>query len=228
MEFNYEYQMAEPAGRWLASQSLTIKKEFSIPWGICDFVACEFDKERVQQRVHLGQKRPIGSQLRVLILSKIPEQADNKGISSESVLEKFSDFLSEEKIHKELKRLIKDKFIIKTESGKLQKLNGWIPLHKRLVALELKLDRINDVLHQAICNTEFANESYVGFPIDKAQHVVTTRKFNSFKSQGIGIVGIGIDYCKVFLKSDNSKYRCNTILQTHCIESFWRTSVKGI
>ena len=43
-----------------------------------------------------------------------------------------------------------------------------MPLHDRIVAVEMKLSGIADALDQALQNKAFAEESYVAFPTDVA------------------------------------------------------------
>ncbi len=45
-----------------------------------------------------------------------------------------------------------DGFIVRTDTQALQKINGWMPLQKRLVAVELKLSRVEEAISQAVNN----------------------------------------------------------------------------
>lgn len=225
MTFDYEHQMVKPAEQWLSSQGLATKREFSTPWGICDLVGCLMKEESVRQRLALGQTKPIGPQIRVMILSRIPDKTENKSVGLRRLYREFSGFLDEEKISLALDQLMKDKFVQTTRAGLFQKLNGWMPLHKRLVALELKLSRINDALHQAISNLEFADESYVGIPVEIGKSLINSRKKSEFVHEGIGIVAISQKGGNVLLESNSTTKPCkNQIVQMHCIERFWRTT----
>ena len=225
MTFDYEHQMVKPAEQWLSSQGLATKREFSTPWGICDLVGCSMKEESVRQRLALGQTKPIGPQIRVLILSCIPDKTEDKSIGLKRLCREFSGFLDEDRIALALDQLMKDKFVQTTRAGLFQKLNGWMPLHKRLVALELKLSRINDALHQAISNLEFADESYVGIPVEIGKSLINRRKKSEFVHEGIGIVAISQKGGNVLLESNPITKPCkNQIVQMHCIERFWRTT----
>ena len=227
MRFKFEYQMAAPAEKWLQSHGFITKREFVVPWGICDLVGCTLNKRNITKRRKYGQKKPIGPQLRIMILSQIPDEEDHRSISIGKLQRIFSDFLYENRIAYELDKLQRDKFIKKTEKGELQKLNGWMPLQRKVVALELKLTRINDALHQAINNLEFADESYVGLPMEIGRHLIQSKKKNEFDGNGIGIVGISDDKCRVLLKPKTKLSTVNKTLQTHCVERFWRIYPKG-
>ncbi len=228
MQFSYEHEMVKPAEAWLKSKRLMVKREFPTPWGICDLVGCSFNKQNVNKRMRLGQKRPIGSHFRTMLLSKIPEENENRPIEFTHIVGLFSEFFDEEHISLELDRLERDKFVCKTNCGSFYRLNGWMPVHKRLVALELKLSRIQEVLHQAIANLEFADESYVGLPMEIAQHLVGNNSVLSFVESGIGIVGLNLEGYRVFRSPSKSKKRVDPILQTYCVERFWRNLPKGI
>jgi len=227
MTFDYEHQMVDPAEQWLMSQGLTTKREFSTPWGICDLVGCSLNEERVKQRLVLRQTKPIGPQIRVMILSRIPDQEEGRSITLRKLRNKFAGFFDETRIALEVGRLVNDKFVHITDRGCFQKMNGWVPLHKKIVALELKLTRISDAMHQAISNLEFADESYVGLPMRTAQRLEKGRKKSEFARKGIGLVGITPEKCEVFLEPNAVKSQQNRILQMHCVERFWRTHIKS-
>ena len=227
MLFEYESQMIIPAEQWLKSEGLITKKEFSTPWGICDLVGCSLDREKVRERLALGQRKPIGSQIRIIILSYIPDKKDHDSITFEDLQQKFASFIDEAKIALEVDRLVKDKFVQITSCGEFQKINGWTPLHNRIVALELKLNRLSEVLNQAINNLELANESYVGLPLENAQRLIESKKKLEFSERGIGIVGINPEKCEVLLDPHSSQLNKNQIIQMHCVERFWRTYPKN-
>ncbi len=127
-----------------------------------------------------------------------------------------------ERIAFELNRLERDKFIQRTPSGSIYKLNGWMPLQKKVVALELKLSRIQDVLRQAIANLEFADESYVGLPIETASRLVRSSASSPFMKHGIGIVGLNRKHYRVFRLPTSRKKRTDPVFQSYCVERFWR------
>lgn len=219
--FDYESQMAKPAEEWLQSKGLMTKKEFAMPWGICDLVGCSVYKTRARKRLRYGQSKSVSSQLRMMILSVIPDVDKGNSVTHQNVHRHFAEFIDSTRIDLEIARLIKDRFVIGTSRNRLQKQNGWMPLHKKILALELKLTRIDDALHQAINNLEFADESYVGLPMQKAMQVVNGKKKTRFSEKGIGVLGVSSQECKVLLKPDRTKAKPNDIIQAHCVERFW-------
>jgi len=225
MNFRYESEMTKPVEDWLLSQGMHVKREYPTPWGICDLVGCSLNKNKVRKRLNLGQKRPIGSQFRVLLLSYIPDMDEGEAVTLKELHRQFASFLDESFIEKEVVRLIKDKFVQEVRSGIFQKLNGWFPLHKRIVAVELKLTRISEVISQAHSNLEFADESYVGLPYDNAKHLYASRDKRQLAEKGIGIIGVHEEGIRVFLRS-KFKDDSNPVSSMHCVECFWRTHPK--
>ncbi len=220
--FEYEYQLTKPAEDWLKDRGLETKREFPTPWGICDLVGCSLNKHKVRKRYKLGQKRPIGSYFRVMLLDQIPDDSEPRGITVARLAKMYGQFFNNEQIAGEIARLERDLFVQKRGRNSFQKRNGWMPLHKKLVALELKLSRVQDALRQAVSNREFADESYVGLPLDRALRLMSTKNKAQFLENGIGILAVGATRCKVLLRSKPIKARASEILQRHFVERFWR------
>lgn len=227
MTFSYEQEMLEPAAHWLRNQGLMVKAEFPTPWGICDLVGCSLNKRKVQKRLSQRQTRPIGSLLRVHLLALIPDQEDGGSVNTEDLHRAFAGYLDKERIGHELAKLVKDRFIETTDSKAFYKVNGWMPLHKRLVAVELKLSRIDDAFHQAINNLGFADESYVALPTQVAQRLVARKGDTRFKSTGVGVLAIDSSGCEVVLKAVVREEREDIIAQEHAVERFWLAYVRG-
>lgn len=222
-KFSLEKDMSRYARNWLAGLGLIVKEEFYTPWGICDLVGASFISRRVRQRLSLGQRRSIGPPSRIELLNRIPESSTGKAITVKRLQREFGDTLTAKDLEKELKRLADGRFLRTIKRGHLQRLDGWFPLHKRIVALELKLSRIDDALHQARAHFRFAEESYVGFPDDLAVRVVRSNRAARFEQSGVGIVSIGVQGCNILLRSKRQKRLVDLVLQMHCIERFWRT-----
>jgi len=227
MNFRYESEMTKPVEDWLLSQGMHVKREYPTPWGICDLVGCSLNKNKVRKRLNLGQKRPVGSQFRVLLLSFIPDIEQQTSISFSELYKQFESFLDKSFIENELARLIKDKFVREVHSGNFQKLNGWFPLHKRIIAVELKLTRISEVISQAHSNLEFADESYVGLPYDNAKHLFASRNKRQLTEKGIGIIGVHKAGIRVFLRS-KFEGDSNPVSSMHCSERFWTTASQTV
>jgi hypothetical protein len=220
--FQYEQNMVEPAIGWLREQGLMVKKEFPTPWGICDLVGCSLNKSQVKKRLGLRQTKPICSQLRVHLLSLIPDQEQRTVITTDELQEHFGRYLDRTGIEAEVGRLIRDRFVEEASPGHFFKHNGWMPLHRRLVAMELKLTRVDDALHQAINNLGFADESYVGLPVEAAKRLLDSKRKVDFESRGVGVLAVNPTGCRAVLRPAKCRSGTeSTATQVYSVERFW-------
>ncbi|MBM4044244.1 MAG: hypothetical protein FJ279_03955 [Planctomycetes bacterium] len=224
MSFRFEQEMARPARAWLESRGLLVKSEFPTPWGICDLVGCALDTRSATRRLKLGQRSPIGSLARVRLLSIVPE---GRPISLETLSQRLGGFTGRSEIAHEMDQLVAKNFVEITRTGMYLRRNGWEPLHKRIVALELKLRRLTDALNQAIAHLEFADEAYVGLPAHLAEQLALGTKRQQFLCAGIGVLAVGRNECRVVLPASRRSHG-NPALQTYFAERFWRTYLKDI
>ena len=227
MVFDCEKQMAEPAEEWLRSRGMMTKREFTLPWGILDLVGCSLNQRHVMKRVALGQTRPIGPHERIMILAQIPDVTEGTAVTKQKLTRIFRGLYDERGIAAELSRLMAGKFVSRTRQDGFQRVNGWMPLQRRIIALELKLARVSDAVAQAVRHLSFADESYVGLPIDTAYHVLRSRQRLTFDENGIGLIAVCRDGCRVLLKSRPAGSELDPLLQAHCVERFWRDRLRG-
>jgi hypothetical protein len=225
--FRFEHEMANSARTWLKRQGLMVKEEFYTPWGICDFVGVKLNRKQVHKRLQLGQKHAIGPLIRLDILRAVPEADTGGSTTLEELAHKYQDLLAAAEVRTEIEKLITGKFVRVSEQGTLQKVNGWVPLHTRLVALELKLSRVEEALGQAISHQAFAEESFVGFPTGLAERIATSPRAARFLAEGVGIVSVGKSRCHIVVHPETRRHPINRTLQMHCVERFWRTRIKG-
>lgn len=226
-QFRYEHDMALPARTWLSEQGMMVKEEFTTPWGICDLVAVSLSEKRARERLHLGQRAAIGPLLRVGILNAIPEAESNKAAVIRSIVSNYKGVLTTSQVRVEIEKLIAGRFVRENTPGTIRRVNGWMPLHLRIAAIELKLSRVQDALFQATSHQAFAEESYVGLPAGLAERVATSRRAAAFQSEGVGILSVGRDRCEVLLRPLSPRYPVNASLQMHCVERFWRSWLRG-
>jgi len=224
--FRYEYEMTEPVYNWLLSQGLLVRREFRVPWGICDLVGVKIDESKAQLRKSFKQYSTIGPIPRVALLNSIPNIENNTSISLKRLSKIFDGWLTDEKLQRELDFLIRKKFVVSIRKSHFQKLNGWMPLHDRFVAVELKLNRISEVLYQAVSNTGIFDESYVGLPRDTAFRAAESRRRHDFEEYGIGLLAVDKNSCEILIQPGPSKIKPDSILQAHTAESFWRLYLK--
>jgi hypothetical protein len=224
--FRLEREMLGSARRWLNNQSLLVKKEFYTPWGVCDLVGISLSNARVRQRLDFGQRLSIGPLQRIALLNRIPDFETGDSVTWSQLAADFQGFLSESDLHNELEHLIKSKFVQRAGPACFHKLNGWAPLHNRIVALELKLERVEEALFQATSHLKFATESYVGVP-EKVAHRVYRTSVHHFETTGVGLVAIARHRSRVLVRSRPNRDQTDSVFQMHCAERFWRSHVTG-
>ena len=181
----------------MRSKGLTVKSEFVTPWGICDLVGLTFDQRRVDFRISLGQSRAIGSITRASLMLLVPDAGAGKPTTLKHLVRACSSSVPPEVVADELARLIADGFV-RRRRGHLQKINGWLPLQRQLVAVELELSRIEEALRQAKSNLGFADESYVAVPWEVANRVKEkTTRSSLFLDAGVGLISVSEKCCRV-------------------------------
>lgn len=216
--------MLRPVSLWMESQRLAVKTEFLTPWGKCDVVGLRFRKQGVAKRLRLQQRDAITSMARATILHCIPERG---GISLRHLASKCAPTISSDTIYHEAERLISENFVMRLDSGRVRRVNGWVPLHSRFVAIELKLQRIEEAMLQASSNLGFAQESFVALPRDLALRVkLKPSRWEEFIKQGVGVIGVHRDSCQVLIDSRRHS-QPDPLLQFYSVEKFWRMLLRG-
>lgn len=221
MSFNLEHEMGPPVRNWLQQQGFQVKQEYATPWGICDFVAVSLNVKRVNKRLQFRQINPIGPLGRIGLLRYIPDKNSGRTIAL-SRLQTLSG-APVAYVQAEVEKLIASRFVLRTDRGTLQKQNGWVPLHNRIIAIELKLNRIADALVQARSNRAFASESFIAVPAETGLRLTSGPRRQKFVQAGVGILGVTNTNCKVILKPSGNGIQPDLTLQMHCVERFWRT-----
>ncbi len=224
--FRLEREMLGSARAWLESRGLIVRTEFAFPWGICDLVGVSFISSRVKQRLRLGQRNPIGSPRRIDILNRIPDISTGRSMTITGLIRQVGEFMKPEQVESDIAALIASRFVVRRTSNTLQKLNGWMPLSKRIVTVELKLNRVSEVLSQAKAHRQIADEVYIGLPAPLAERVALSNRREPFRENGIGILGISGSDCRVMLPASKTPVDPYSVLKTHCVERVWRTSLR--
>jgi len=218
--------MTRPVDNWLLGQGLLVRKEFRLPWGICDLVGVKINESKAQLRKSFKQYSTIGPIPRVALLYNIPDTENNISISLKRLSRIFDGWISEDKLQHELEYLIRKKFVIANRKNHYQKLNGWMPLYDRMVAVELKLNRINEVLYQAVSNSGIFTESHIGLPKDTALRLAASKRRSNLEKNGIGLLAVDKYSCEVLIPPGHTHIKPDSVLQAHTAESFWRLYLK--
>jgi len=226
--FRYEANMVRPARKWLEEQGLAVKAEFVTPWGICDLVGASMAPGRVAKRLQLGQRRPVSSPTRAAILLRIPDVESGRAITVAKLARAFAPVIPREIVEQEVDRLVRGKYAVRASRGRLQKRNGWIPIHERLVAVELKLSRVTEAMNQAASNLGFADESYVALPKPLAQRVWHKKeRWSSHFDRGIGLIAVSARSCTVLRPAAADREGPEDALRFYCLEKFWPACARG-
>jgi hypothetical protein len=221
-KFHLEEDMTYHVKTWFESQGFDTKLEFRTPWGICDLVAVRLDDQYVESRLSLGQIKPIGPLKRVAILEEIP---DNGSLSVEEIARRTETLGIHEGLSQELRRLLAGKFLKEPTRDKYQRIQPHYSKRNRVLAVEMKLDRIEEVIGQATSNLTFATKSYVALPSVRAQRFMATPRSEEVTASGIGILSVDRGGCTVLAESKGSSGAINPAVHSHCIERFWRTFI---
>lgn len=195
--FLLEKQMTPIVRQWMSDQGFGIISEFQHPSGYCDLAGIQFDQERVQKRIKSKQARPI------------------KGMFAfAQALTEECSITDGEHIHQDYYKRKLARFDI--ENDNLRLLVDWLPFHKNIIAVELKLNKISEVISQAIGNFSFANQSYIAMPIEIAQKLIDHEKVIE---HGLGVLGV-LDNSVLRLRMPD-KFVHNKGLHFHAAEKFW-------
>ena len=225
--FARESEMTRPAASWLRSNGMTVKSEFVTPWGVCDLVGLSFNRDNVASRLDRRQTKAVGSITRALLLLRIPDVETGKSTTLRSLVRQCTPSIPEQIVSAETDRLVTDRFVTRSSRGWLQRVNGWMPLHQRLVAVELKLSRIEEAMRQALDNLGFAEESYVGLPSKVARRVASSpSRWSAFFGSGVGLLSVGQRRCRVLVPARRTHDWTDQAVQFYCVEKFWRTRVR--
>ena len=226
VEFRYEAEMLAPVASWLESEGLSVKREYLIPWGICDLVGCRLDPQKIERRRKYGQHEAIGPMLRIALLLEIPEADEGRCVTLGKLTRVYGPFVGEAKVEQEILRLLKGRFIDSPKRNHFRRrVSDWMPLHERIVAVELKLSRVEEALRQAAGHLEFADESYVALPLEHGRRVVGRAKREDFEAQSVGVLGVARHGTQVLLRAEPRRRDSLKPAQAHCAERFWREAV---
>jgi hypothetical protein len=220
--FGLEKWMTIPAVKWITEQGLLVKVEFSTPWGTCDVVGVELARTRVAERIANGQRRPIGPPLRIALFRLIPDVRTGQSTTVVALSERVDAPISS--VETDLQALVERRFVLQHPDGSLQSLGCWAPLHTRIVAVELKLERIDQAIAQARSHTAFATESFIGLPQDKAARLVCSGRVREVEQAGIGLLAVNSEGATVLIRPA-AKVPSDPVLQMHCVERFWSQCV---
>jgi len=220
MGFRLESEMTAPIRAWLSAQVDQVKREFRTPWGYCDFVGCSLNLRRVRQRLGAGQRERIGPVEQIDLLWQMPDEGSGRYSDLQQLMESYSPWATIDDVCNRIIELERRGFVTRDSQGRLQKRNGWFPLHKRLVAVEAKLSRVEESIWQAAKHLAYADESYVALPATLASRVARSSREKEFRRMGLGLLAVADAGVRVLVRSKR-KGDADPVLQAYAVERFW-------
>lgn len=211
--------MTPLVNNWLMARNLTTVAESGVFGGYCDLVGYEPDEDKMLERIKDRQKTPISSYLSHAILSML---RDVDWATTNAIYSEFRDYYDESEIRSQLRQLSSRRMILLGKDS-VSLAAKWYPMHKRIVAVELKLNRITECFEQAVANGLVATESYVAFPKDVADRIAdNSRKYAKYLDKGIGLLTVTPNDCKILIGATPSFLSGLPVIQGQVSEKLWR------
>jgi hypothetical protein len=211
---------------WLSDQGLIVHmEEFVTPWGVADLLGIRFDIDRVKARIAAGHLDPVGDTHAMQLLLSLPPGGKSKRISE--LARKFEPLLGPELFARAVRNLIRKRFVVQ-EGAMLVRRIDWMPYHEQLVAVELKLRRVDEALAQARRHKAITAESYVGMPAVIAERVAFTERRADFEAAGVGLLSVQDGDCKVLIPPNLSADTVIEVQELCAAEACWRKVSKAV
>lgn len=168
-------------------------EEFSCGTGISDLTIFTIDKKILSTRLK-DERKPITSRNQLQIFLSLFE---NRYLSLSEIEKKVC--LNKNTIQYFLKQLVKDGLV--EESNKKFKAikKGKFKTSKNIIAIEAKVKNWKSGIRQAMRYKEYADYSYLAI---YEKHISSCLKhLEVFNMLGIGLIGVGDDKMKIYLKA---------------------------
>jgi len=218
-KFRLEDQMAYHVKTWLEIRGFQVKQEFRTPWGICDLVAVHIDSKYFGNRINAGQLGAVGPIRRVAILNEIPAETN---VHLEEIFRRVETIAAPAEVLQDLAKLTIGKFVRETAPHTYRRLLPSRSRANKILSIELKLDRVEEVISQAVSNLTFSDESFIALPDSSAVRVMRSSRVEHLKELGVGVLAVARGGCEILLASTGNTAERNDAAYLHCIERFWR------
>lgn len=223
--FRFERDMTPVVVAWLQSRGFHTKTEYPTGAGICDVVGIQFRVGHAKKRLSLRQRSSLGPPRRVALYAQLPS---DRGVMLRTLERLRPPDEPKEWLTEDLRKLVQHGFVKVIRNGVYRKIDGWVPLHKKIVAIELKLSRVGEAIYQAQYRQSFADESYIALPRETARALISSDARKKLLEMRIGLLAVSRDACTCLLRAHAQRTSIDTIDQMHCAERFWRTHSIGI
>jgi hypothetical protein len=221
-KFVLERDMTYSSKTWLEFQGLMVKEEFRTPWGICDLAGVKLSKRYIDSRLLLDQVKPVGNAKRVALLECIPVDRD---ASIDEIASRTDSLLSFDALKTEVRHLLVGHFIEANGTDRYRRLMPKFDNENMIVAVEIKLSKIEEVWAQARANLAFAKRSYIGIPTVNAERLFKSARIDRLRAEGVGLLSVERGICDVLIESTGREEFANSAVRAHCIERFWRAFI---
>lgn len=218
--FEFEREMTPLVAQWLRDGGLAVRTEYPTTLGICDLVGVALDAAVGHERLRLRQRVPINDVRKLALLNAIATVESGRSTSIQALRTFAAEMLDVGDVEEAAAWLQKHGYVRATSGGSYQRRTTSGPLERRIVAIELKLHRVNDAVRQARARLAFATESLVGFPAERARTAATDCR-NLLAATGIGLLAVSRDGCELLIQPRPGSGHVHPLMRAHCVERFW-------
>lgn len=227
-ELRLESQLESSAWRWLRGFADVAVDQFQTPWGIADLFAVKCDFDRVLTRRDMGQNVASTNDQDVMVLLAIPDLTSEERTDERRLAKKFSFLLGDAKVRSIIAALRRRKLIKVDADGAICRNTPWLPFHKQMWAVELKLQRVDEALAQAKRHLKITPYSYVGLPPQIAARTADSTKAAEFRKSGVGLLSISATECSALIEPAGKVSCVDPVYAVAAAERCWSTYLKTI
>lgn len=227
-ELRLETQLEASVWKWLRGLAEITVDQFQTPWGIADLFAVKCDIDRALMRRDMGQDVASTSDQDVMVLLAIPELTSGGRTDERSLARRFSYLLGDTKVRAIIAALKRRKLIKVDGDGAIYRNTPWLPYHKQMWAVELKLQRVDEALAQAKRHLKITPFSYVGLPPQIAERTAESAKAEKFRESGVGLLSISATECSALIEPAGQSTCVDPVYAVAAAERCWGTYLKTI
>ena len=221
--FPNELAMCAPLEHWLHSRGFLTKREFSLPWGICDLVAARFPSHQTTQRLESSHAAPLSSLELLQLLDLIPHRTTRRAITTQRLERLLAGSRSPTQVHNDIQRLKTKRLVHFPRRHHVQKLVSVKSLRGRIIAVEMKLNRVTIAIAQASAHLAVADHSYVALPVALAHRLLHSARRHEFYHHRVGLLSVSPIGTNVLISHKPlPPTEPHRLFKRHCIERFWK------
>lgn len=186
--FRFESEMVDPVEALVArlmpgrARPAYVLREMPAGQGVVDLLAVDFDDEVLSRRVRAGLG-PIELPLRIEVLSHLRQ---DRFLSLERLARRVSS--NPRALRRSTLRPLAELGAIELEPKKARATGSWIPVTKRMTAIELKLSKWRHAARQADNAARAVDASWVVLDARRAGAAIRNREY--FTEFGIGLAAL--------------------------------------